>query len=248
MIAPIEDDSAAERSCDSQPPHAQQEQKCASLFVRQLYAEVTNEAAPKAKTILAWDHSGEVLIVKDSEALVDHFLATTSVDPNLGAFLRVLHDLGFVRRGLFCTHTHFQRGRPELLHLVRSRRRCKSPSAVAPALSRQISSASLVVVPLVEGSALTEKPPLDDGTGVIAVTVDEMRITAMSLYLVMPNSVRDLNAAVEEMGYRVVPATDGSSGSQYNTTPPFAVDPSSHFESPDAVDRIFDWPRGAMFT
>ncbi|KAJ1628015.1 hypothetical protein T492DRAFT_841933 [Pavlovales sp. CCMP2436] len=152
---------------------------------------------------------------------------------------------------------------------------------------RQISLASLAVVPLVKGSALTEKSLLDDGSGVIAVTVDEMRNTAMSLYLVILNSVRDLNAAVEEIDCRVVPAcplkvalsahsaetarldgpllvgggqyntphntpppfaTGSSSGSQYNTTPPFAVDPSSHFESPDAVDRIFDWPRGAMFT
>jgi len=205
ITAKMEDDSTAERSYSSQQLRAHQMQKRASPFVRQLYAEVTDEAAPKAKTILAWtktilawNHSGDVLLVKDSEALVNRFLATTSVKPDLGDFLRVLRDFGFARRGLSFTHAHFQRGRPELLHLVHSHRRSK-PSAVMPRPLRQISSASLMVAPP-GGIAWTEMA-LDD-VAENTVSVDKMRRTVQSLYVIMLNLVIALNATIIKLNGR----------------------------------------------
>jgi hypothetical protein len=166
-------------------------------FVRLLFQEVADEAAPKARTILAWDQCGAVMLVKDSDALVDTFLLTTQVRPHLGSFFRAMRDMGFARgRGLAFTHVHFQRGRPELLHLIRSRR-CRTPSAgpAAPPPLQKISSDSLTVEPLVDGGKLADKngPAQVAGLAVIAglaVTVDSMRLTVQSLYVIMTQSVR----------------------------------------------------------
>ncbi|KAJ1625996.1 hypothetical protein T492DRAFT_1035711, partial [Pavlovales sp. CCMP2436] len=171
--------SRAERSYSSQQLCAPKRQKRASPFVRQLYAD------------------GDLLLVKDSEVLVDYFLATASVKPNLGDFLRVLRDFGFARRGLSFTHAHFQRGWPELLHLVHSRRRGK-PLAMIPRPLRQISSASLMVAPP-GGIARTEMAPLDDDVAKNTVSVDKMRRTVQSLYVIMLNSVITLNAAITKL-------------------------------------------------
>jgi hypothetical protein len=248
-------DEADERSYTLLQPHARQKkrQKIAAPFIGRLYAEVADEVAP-TKCILAWDQSEDALLVKDLGALVDRFLVPGKIKPNFGAFLRLMRDFGFARRGLSFTHAHFKRGRPELLHLVQLRRRCKFPSAAST--PRQISSASLVVEPL-EGSEPTEKnAPLDEEVVCVTATIDEMRQTVQALYMNMVNSVTELNVAVAVLGCRVGAsrpletalaarsatgnsALDGGGqggGGGRSNTPPFADDPPSP-NSPVSVDR-----------
>jgi hypothetical protein len=72
---------------------------------------------------ITWDEEGTAFTVHDVDAFCDQLLAKYYSSNNFGSFVRQLNIYGFRKTKkdksiLQFQHTHFQRGREDLLHLV----------------------------------------------------------------------------------------------------------------------------------